>query len=115
MEGERKMLFVSEEVRNTSSNFVALIAPLDTQLCFLPSPTCSRNISWLALELKEESRVPSHALPASAAVSSLGISNAASSSRNQDALGTLLSHRSSSAWSSHWLVATRFLSPMFIF
>ena len=84
------MLFVTEEVQNMSSNFVALIATLDTLLCFLPSPICPRNISWLALELKEDSQVPSHALPASAAASSLGVSYAASSSHHQDALEMLL-------------------------
>lgn len=84
------MLFVTEEVRNTSSNFVALIATLDTLLCFLPSPICSRNISWLALELKEESQVPSHALPASAVISSPGVSNPASSSHHQNVLEMLL-------------------------
>ena len=90
MEGQRKMLFVSEEVRNTSSNFVALIATLDTLMHCLPSPICSVSNLWLSLELKEESQVPSHVLPAPAIVSRLDVSDAVSSSHHQNTSGMLL-------------------------
>lgn len=90
MEGQGKTLFVSEDVRNAPSNFVAVIATLDTLVRCLPSPICSVNILWLGLELKEESQVPPHVLPAPAVVSRLGVSDAVSSSHHQNTWEMLL-------------------------